>query len=151
MNEMHSKSALVIEDEHGLRAVVAILLEDIGFRVFEAADSKEAAIIWQEQKSHLDLVLSDVVLPGLSGPGIVTEFLRDRPDLNIVFMSGVESLLLALIEKTSKCGILRKPFTPRSMRDAIDRVPRAQHKTDEARCKANVGCARPLYEPARVV
>jgi DNA-binding NtrC family response regulator len=115
------KSILLIEDDLGVRSILVILLEDAGYRVFEAADAVEAATIWQQQLGQFDVVVTDVLLPGLSGPEVIAEFRRDRPDLQVIFMSGGVPASAHSRERSS-AEFLAKPFIPQALVDAIERA-----------------------------
>ena len=82
------RTVLMIEDDHGVRAILTLYLEKSGFRVFEAASRDEARSIWHEQIGMIDVVVSDIVLPDGNGVDLVQEFRLERPDLKIVIMSG---------------------------------------------------------------
>jgi two-component system cell cycle sensor histidine kinase/response regulator CckA len=79
-------SILLVEDEGSLRALVAGYLREHGYVVHEAADAQEALAIARGQ--HLDLLLTDIVMPGIGGPKLAASLAQDHPHLRVVFMSG---------------------------------------------------------------
>src|ERR1051325_6684267 len=85
---VESKTVLMIEDDDGVRGILAIFLEKAGFQVFEAADRAAAKAIWHHQIGLIDVVVSDVLLPDGNGPEILDEFQEERPDLKVILMSG---------------------------------------------------------------
>jgi CheY-like chemotaxis protein len=78
---------LVVEDELGMRELVASTLERAGHEVRTAASGQEALALWTRERDW-DLLLTDVVMPGLSGTQLAEQLAVDRPDLNVLYMSG---------------------------------------------------------------
>ena len=104
---------LVVEDEPAVRRLVRSVLEAEGYRVHEAANGREALEYLERRASHVDLILTDVVMPDINGPELVTRLGGLGHSARILFMSGyADSKLLSrgLNERTMR--ILRKPFTP---------------------------------------
>lgn len=79
---------LLVEDEAPVRSFASRALRLHGFSVLEAESGEEALEILKDQELHVDLFVSDVVMPGLDGPGWVTRAREQRPNVNVVFMSG---------------------------------------------------------------
>ncbi len=104
------ETVLLVDDEVAVRAITARLLRQLGYRVIEAADGDEAVDI--SRRTRLDALVSDVVLPGLSGPDLAARCQAVQPGLPVLLMSGYarESLL---DEGRSIAGssFLAKPFT----------------------------------------
>jgi two-component system, cell cycle sensor histidine kinase and response regulator CckA len=103
---------LLVEDEDGVRTIAAKLLTQRGYHVTAAGDGEEALEILEEDKEGFDLVLSDVVMPGLDGPGLLQ---AARPYLGrarVVFMSGyAEQDFAKTLEDERSISFLPKPFT----------------------------------------
>lgn len=112
MKTRESRTVLMIEDEHSVRAIVAIYLENAGFKVLEAADADEAMCVWQQQMGMIDVVLSDVLLGNVNATEVVSKFREERPDLKVVLMSGgVPAPAQNYNEEIGRFEFLRKPFT----------------------------------------
>ncbi|HEX6405674.1 MAG TPA: response regulator, partial [Gemmatimonadales bacterium] len=79
---------LVVDDEQGLRELVCRTLQAEGFTTLEAAHGAEALEVMEGAPEPVDLVITDVVMPGMDGPTMVREARKTRPDLKILFMSG---------------------------------------------------------------
>jgi len=123
-----SETVLVCEDEEALRAIVREILEGAGYAVLEAADGAEALHVVQRHEGSIDLLLSDVILPGMSGPELARSLVEMRPSLKVLHMSGHDDASMVhrgLIE--SGVAILRKPFASdvllRKLRELLDGPP----------------------------
>jgi PAS domain S-box-containing protein len=103
---------LVVEDEPAVRGLVRSVLEAEGYRVHEAANGREALVHLERHAQQISLVLTDVVMPDINGPELVTRMESLGHSTRVLFMSGyADSKLLSrgLNEQTMR--ILRKPFT----------------------------------------
>jgi len=116
------KVILVVDDNEELRTFIRQALELSDYRVLEASDGK-SAMAQLEKATTIDLVLSDVVLPGIKGPEIVRKIRGKFPGVKVIFMSGyiVEGIVNQDVEKIveSGCNFLTKPFPTRKMLEAI--------------------------------
>ena len=114
------RTVLMIEDEHSVRAIVAIYLENAGFKVLEAADADEAMSVWTQQMGMIDIVLSDVILSNVNAWEVIGKFREERPDLKVVLMSGgVPAPTHNFREDIGRFEFLRKPFTIDELLQAI--------------------------------
>lgn len=111
---------LVVEDDDDVRSVVCAQLMAMGHRVHPVADGR-SAIAFLRSATAVDLLLTDVVLPGgTNGPDIVRVASQLRPDLKSIFMSGYMDLRTDdEILRTTKSDILSKPFTEAQLAGAI--------------------------------
>jgi PAS domain S-box-containing protein len=104
------ETVLVVEDEPVVRDLIVSMLQDIGYNVLEAADGPEGLGILQSDQ-RIDLLLTDVGLPGLNGRQLADAARTRRPDLKIMFMTGyVESGLLASGLLRAGMEVIAKPF-----------------------------------------
>ncbi|MCZ7525320.1 MAG: PAS domain S-box protein [Acidimicrobiia bacterium] len=122
-----SERVLVVEDDVAVRALVRQVLERHGFRVLVAADGDEAERI--ARREPVDLLVSDVVLPGRRGPELAEALRARRPGLPVVLMSGYLGEAAGLPEDlASDGGLLAKPFRPEELvarvLEALDRAGR---------------------------
>jgi DNA-binding response OmpR family regulator len=114
------KTILVVEDDHALREMVERLLKKEGFRVLSATDGGEAAEIIATEKETIDLLLADILLPGLSGPEIARELRAQNPNLKVIFASGSHSgNVLDTIEFVEQPIFVPKPYDPKTLLAAI--------------------------------
>jgi len=87
---------LLVEDEEGVRRSSSRMLARAGYSVLEAGDAAEALTIWNRESERIDLVLTDVIMPGMmSGHDLARALLLKRPGLRVLFMSGYDPSLLA--------------------------------------------------------
>jgi two-component system, cell cycle sensor histidine kinase and response regulator CckA len=117
------ETVLVVEDTGQVRELVRNFLETSGYRVLTAQDSVEAARMAHEYAGVIDLVLSDVVLPGVSGPAFVERLLSERPEIKVLFMSGyTEDKLEPHKLSGQNFGFIEKPFTRAGLASKVREV-----------------------------
>lgn len=109
---------LLVEDEEMVRYVARSVLQRAGHTVLPAGDGEEALAIAARHPDSIDLVLTDVTMPGISGPQLAGRLLADRPGLKVLFMSGYAGEASGV----SAEQFLEKPFSPESLRKAVDRA-----------------------------
>jgi len=116
-----SESVLVCEDDTPVRELTTRILENAGYRILPAEDAAHALEIAATHKGRLDMLLTDLVMPGMDGKRLAQELTRRIPDLKILFMSGHAHDLLAERELLGEegPGLLKKPF---SREDILRRV-----------------------------
>jgi len=112
---------LVVEDEALVRLTACSILQNSGYRVLDAPSPQAALTLWKTEKDSINLVLSDVVMPGgMSGRDMVDRLRRDRPDLKVVYTSGYSSDFLGRdFNRSSSDHFLQKPFGAAELRRAI--------------------------------
>jgi two-component system cell cycle sensor histidine kinase/response regulator CckA len=86
--ESGHETVLLVEDDQALRAVTREILEAAGYRVLAAARPDEALMVSAGQSGPIDLLLTDVVMPGRSGPEVAAELGVHRPGLRVLYISG---------------------------------------------------------------
>jgi two-component system cell cycle sensor histidine kinase/response regulator CckA len=102
---------LLVEDEEGLRALNARGLASRGYTVLEASNGVEAIEVL-EREGHVDLVVSDVVMPEMDGPTLLKELRVREPDLKVIFVSGyAEEAFAKNLPSEEQYAFLAKPFT----------------------------------------
>lgn len=108
------EKVMVVEDEVSVRRLVTGLLQRRGFHVIEAGSGPEALRVWQQNWRGIDLLLSDMVMPGgISGLDLARNFRRERPDLPVILTSGYsENIIDADLQELERIAFLAKPFPP---------------------------------------
>ncbi|NBW75202.1 MAG: response regulator [Sphingomonadaceae bacterium] len=112
---------LLVEDEDMVRAVAERALTRAGYTVTAAADGDEG-LAYVEQGAEFDLVLSDVVMPGMDGPAMVREIRTRHPALPVLFMSGYAEEQLRKEIDIADVHFLPKPFTVQQVTDKVGGV-----------------------------
>ncbi len=114
-------TVLLAEDEGAVRTFVAAVLRQLGYRVLEAESGEAALELSRHHEGAIDLLLSDVVMPGINGTEVAVELERERPGMRVVLMSGYAGDALAgLGVQANRFAILLKPFGS----DALARIVR---------------------------
>jgi two-component system cell cycle sensor histidine kinase/response regulator CckA len=118
-----SKTILLVEDDACVRATVRRVLHSLGYRVLEACDGQEAVALALSQNGCIDLVLTDVVIPDLSGPEIVSRLQRAYGPIRFLFMSGYSDHP-ALHDPAIAGGLnfIEKPFAPAAIAKRVREV-----------------------------
>jgi PAS domain S-box-containing protein len=123
-----AETVLLVEDEDGVRELMAEVLTGYGYEVLTARRAEEALQLAARHSGRLDLVISDVVLPGLGGPALVEQLRAARPGIPALFISGYTSETMVqrgIVEEGA--AVLPKPFTPealgRRVREVLDAPP----------------------------
>jgi PAS domain S-box-containing protein len=108
-----SETILVVEDQAALRRLICDVLGQRGFLVLEAKDGKQAIEMAAARKESIHLIVTDVIMPVLSGDRMVDEILAARPETRVLFVSGYADERIAdRVSRSSHTGFLPKPFTP---------------------------------------
>jgi two-component system cell cycle sensor histidine kinase/response regulator CckA len=118
-----ARTILLVEDEKGVRVTLERALLDAGYRVITASDGDEALQVGLARIDEIDLLLSDVVMPTLSGPLLSERLLAVRPDLPVILMSGYSDRLFAGDSAwTRRATFLQKPFMPEDLLERIGQL-----------------------------
>ncbi len=107
---------LLVEDEEGVRRLARRVLEAVGYRVFEAPNGDEALRLARQWSGPLDLVVTDVIMPGMSGQELSVRLRELRPGLRILYVSGyTDDAILQHGNLLPNTAFLQKPFSPASL------------------------------------
>jgi CheY-like chemotaxis protein len=126
------ETVLVVEDEPALRRLVVEILEWHGYRVFSAESGLLALEVWREERENIDLLVTDMVMPGMMGPELAERLQQESPKLRVIYTSGYSPGIagkdLALLESSN---FLPKPYPPSKLlqlvRECLDaRGPEAR-------------------------
>ncbi|WJR66692.1 response regulator [Neorhizobium sp. CSC1952] len=120
--DLTGKSAVVllVEDEEAVRRGGKRMLETRGYTVHEAGSGTEALEIMEELEGKVDIVVSDVVMPEMDGPTLLTELRKSYPDLKFIFVSGyAEDAFARNLPADAKFGFLPKPFSLKQLAVAV--------------------------------
>ncbi len=133
-------TVLLVDDEPGVRAFAAKALRRAGYRVVEAHDGEAALVQLQSERSPIDLVISDVVMPGMDGHTLMRLLGETLSDFAVIFMSGYAEDVLAGGDGATAGRFLMKPFT---LSELIAKVGEAledrPHRRAESPLSAHAG------------
>ncbi|OYW85251.1 MAG: hybrid sensor histidine kinase/response regulator, partial [Hyphomonas sp. 32-62-5] len=111
---------LLVEDEDGVRSIAATHLRQRGYEVEEACDGEEALDILTDMPGSFDLIISDVVMPGMDGPTLIREAKDKLGHARVIFISGyAERDLAQQLDDDRAVSFLPKPFTVRQLSERI--------------------------------
>lgn len=112
---------LLVDDEQAVRSIVLRILRRANYRVLEAESGEAALKLADEHEGHIDLVITDMFMPGLRGPEVVQRLAPKRPGLRALFMSGYA-------DQDARTGVpaganfLNKPFSAKELASAVEAV-----------------------------
>jgi CheY-like chemotaxis protein len=116
------ETVLVVEDEVLLRLVIAAYLRDCGYKVIEAADADEAVLVLTQPDLVVDVLFSDIEMPGsMDGFGLAQWTRANRPGLEVVLTGSVPRAVNAAANLCEE-GPVPKPYEPQSVHDRIRRL-----------------------------
>jgi len=121
-----TETILLVEDEKLLLTIIGDELESLGYTVLQADSPEEGIVLFEKNKSRLDIVVTDVIMPGMNGKELFDQLSSMRPGLKVIFISGHSEGFVAergILE--NETNFLQKPFTPlelaRRVRAVMDR------------------------------
>ena len=124
--QVEGATILLVEDDGGVRALVKDILRSSGYRIVEADNGNAALVIENDYEGKIDLLLTDVIMPGITGAELAKTLGAKRPDMKILYMSGYTN------EAIDRHGVLQegiaflqKPFTTRVL---LEKVRQILHK-----------------------
>ncbi len=118
--EARARSILLVEDDSAVREFVRVVLHRDGYRVLEADSPDVAERLFAERGGEVDLLLTDVIMPIMSGPELARRLRTSRPDLKVIFMSGYAADELADQGLERNSGpLLQKPFTVKRLEERL--------------------------------
>ena len=114
---LKGRTVLLVEDDRDVRALVRAVLEEPGLRVIEASDGPTALALWHEHRAEIDLLLTDMVMPGgLSGAEVADHILGGQPGLPVIYSSGYSVNLFSEDRHIRKdINYLPKPYLSREL------------------------------------
>ena len=102
---------MVVEDEDTVRQVTSTVLELSGYHVLSAADGKEALILAADRQEPIDLLITDLIMPHLSGREVSERLTALRPELRVLFMSAyTDDSVVRQHIRSSDVNFIQKPF-----------------------------------------
>lgn len=123
-------TVLIVEDEQPLRKLLSLTLVGEGYRVIEAEDGQAALEICERPDCAIDVVVTDVVMPRMSGPELVARLASLHPHARVIYMSAyADETMVSRAAADIGVGYLEKPFGPDALltriRDVLESRPKA--------------------------
>ena len=115
VSERGGETILLVEDDRAVRNVVRRMLEGLGYAVVEASGAIHALELLAGTTMQVDLLLSDVVMPAMSGPELAAEIRQRRPAVRVLFVSGFS-------DRQVEGALLQKPFTVSQLGSSVRQV-----------------------------
>jgi signal transduction histidine kinase/response regulator of citrate/malate metabolism len=121
-----TETLLIVEDDEAVRGLMRTTLERAGYNILEAASGRRAEALFEKRGGLVDLLVTDVVLPGASGPTLFRRLTQTRPGLRVLYVSGhADDAVVAHDHVDPYVELMHKPFTAdalaRKVRDVLDR------------------------------
>ena len=126
-----TETILLVEDEPSVRTLVRDELRKLGYRVVEAKNGVEACLLATQQAGSFQLLLTDVVMPGMGGRELAQHLSVIKPDLRTLFISGyMDDIGIMAGQEAGTSSFLQKPFTPEVLAHAVRNLLDASTPTD---------------------
>ena len=128
-----SETILLVEDQDAIRSLLNQILERKGYTVLPARDGREALLLSEKHMAEIDLMITDIVMPQMSGHELAHKLSATRPSMKIIYISGYADRSLEQIDGASaEVAYLEKPFSPdvlmRKVRAVLE-TPRLQSRS----------------------
>ena len=117
-----SERVLIVEDQESVRQLISRVLKGYGYEVFEAASGEEALQVAASLAEPIHLVVTDVIMPKLSGPATAERLRACWPDLRVLFMSGYTEEFQSTLLSMPYTSFIQKPFLPEELAAELRRL-----------------------------
>ncbi|MGA9452893.1 MAG: response regulator [Verrucomicrobiia bacterium] len=127
------ETILVVEDETGLLELVRHVLQGCHYRILAASSGVEALQVWEEHRGRVDLLLTDMIMPGgMTGNDLAAKLRKQKPGLKVIYTSGYSSELMGKDAGASDTTFLAKPYLLpellQTVRQSFDASPEGKHE-----------------------
>ncbi|MEZ4862274.1 MAG: PAS domain-containing protein [Caldilineaceae bacterium] len=118
-----TEQVLLVEDEAQIRELAKVALQEVGYAVLTAANGNEALQLYRQYQAQIDLIITDVVMPGMSGIQLTEQLSTLKPAPKMLYMSGYNDGELVLQQRLIQAAAyLAKPFTPKALAQKVREV-----------------------------
>jgi PAS domain S-box-containing protein len=125
-----TETVLLTEDEQDVREIAREFLESGGYKVIEAKNGKEAIDIAAEHRDKIDLLVTDMVMPGMTGQELAVQIQREHPGVSVVFMSGYsEHAATEMANADPSVRLMTKPFSRGAMLRTVREILQTRKKS----------------------
>jgi CheY-like chemotaxis protein len=127
------RTILVVDDEPEVRKLVSAMVGQFGYDVLTADSGEHAITLYKNNKGPIDLLITDVIAPGMSGPMLADKLTELQPGLKVLYISGYDNTHVVqayVVEKGH--ALLTKPFTLEEMQNKVRDLLAPAHRTGRA-------------------
>jgi two-component system cell cycle sensor histidine kinase/response regulator CckA len=118
-----SETVLVVEDDDAVRQLILRTLRQLGYTVLEAADGREALSLGRDGDRGIDLLVTDVIMPGMEGPELARQLVASQSGLRVLYISGyTDNSVVHPAGHEPTARLLSKPFHPDALAETVRRV-----------------------------
>src|SRR5580704_12976667 len=124
------KTVLVVDDEPDIRKLVGAMVAQFGYAVLTADSGDHALVTYKNHKSPIELLITDVVAPGMSGPMLADKLTAIQPDLKVLYISGYDNTHVVqkyVVERGHM--LLAKPFTMDELQAKVKELLQPAHSS----------------------
>ncbi len=126
MTARGTETLLLVEDEPGVRSLATLVLQTDGYTVLEAKHGGEALLLCEQFRGKIHMLVTDVIMPQMSGPQLAERLSIVRPNLKVLYLSGyTDDAIVHHGVLNPDTPFLQKPFSPtalaRKVREVLDR------------------------------
>ena len=114
-----SETVMVVDDDDSMRKLVAATLKRYGYSILSARGGKRGIDCFRKRRDQIDLILTDILMPGMNGPGMVDTILEEKPSMKVLFMTGYSASVVLPTHLHKRFAVIEKPFTPESLARAV--------------------------------
>ena len=126
------ETVLVLDDDEGIQGLVKNILERGGYHVLSARFNSEALLLCHRYSGVINLMIADVMMPGISGPEFGSKLGRSRSNMKILYMSGwPQETVFEKLVTTEGVSFIKKPFDPEALLQTVREVLDAPLPTPE--------------------
>ena len=124
---------MLVEDEDSVRELVRVTLASRGYKVLEASNGEAGLRLVEESKGPIDILVTDVVMPGIGGRELAKKLSALRPGISVLYLSGyTEDAVVTQGAHNEGTAFLQKPFTLQSLTKKVREVLRARPHSKSA-------------------
>jgi CheY-like chemotaxis protein len=118
-----AETVLLVEDENIVRDMCARALDELGYKVLQASNGEEAIVLSRGHGGRIDLLMTDVVMPGMNGGELAEQLIPNRPGMKVLFTSGyTEDVIVHHGVLDDEVSFLGKPYSPSALAKKIREV-----------------------------